>query len=179
MTPYPITPVQRFCGITARDPANRQWAIDRLSNLWGPVTVRSHGLPFDAGGYYRDQMGDDLQQELVAFGEPVAPDGLADWKHETNDLESVAAQQKIDTVGRPINLDCGYITEAKFVLATTKNRSHRIYLRDGIFAEITLTYIGGRWRENKQTYPNYRTDDVANFADQCRQCLRRHLKKAS
>jgi hypothetical protein len=49
---------------------------------------------------------------------------------------------------RPLNLDPGYLTEAKLVLATTKDRNHRLYLDRGIFAEVTLCYQrgGSGWR---------------------------------
>lgn len=173
---YPIDPVVRFCGITARLDSSRRWAIRRLASDWGDVIVRSPALPMDAGGYYRDEMGDGLLQELVAFGGPTDPAGLADWKHACNDLEKQAKHLDPD-VKRPINLDCGYITQAKFVLATTKNRSHRIYLRRAMFAEITLTYVGGKWQAGPQTYPNYRTAEVAHFATDCRNQLRQWIHR--
>lgn len=174
---YRILPVVRFCGVIGRQAENRRWAIDRLRKSWGDVLLSSGPLPFDAGGYYRETMGEPLFQELVAFGHSTPPDGLADWKVETNELEREAADQRLDDVPRPINLDCGYVTQAKFMLATTKDRSHRIYLRRSMFAEITLTYIGGSWRHHEYTYPNYRTPAVAEFATQCRIELRRWIFK--
>ena len=177
MDVYPIKPVVRFCGVTAADEASRRRAIERLSLDWGQTSVCTGDLPMDAGGYYAESMGEDLRQVLVAFGDPIEPDGLADWKHHTNDLERLAIEQRWNAADRPINLDCGYITEAKFVLATTKNRSHRVYLRRAMFAEITLTYVGGRWQSNRQTYPNYRTDEVAEFATRCRGRLREWLHR--
>ena len=77
------------------------------------------------------------------------------------------------TCSRPLNLDPGYITQAKLVLATTKDRDHRIYLRDGIFAEITLNYTAKRWVHHRWSYPDYRTGEVAEFALACRNRLAR------
>lgn len=176
---YPVLPVVRFCGVTARYAATRQWAIEQLTRHWGHPIRRSAALPFPAHGYYEDEMGGPLHQELVGFESTLPPDGLPEWKLATNELEKAAAAEGLDEIPRPVNLDCGYVTEAKFVLATTKNRSHRVYLRDGIYAEITLTYVGGRWRFHDQTYENYRTDEVAEFASALRTHLRNQLGKVS
>jgi hypothetical protein len=104
------------------------------------------------------------------------PAGLADWKTITNDWEREAAAEFPGERVRPLNLDPGYITQAKLVLATVKDRDHRVYLRDGIFAEVTLNFVGGRWVEHRWTYPDYRTADVAEFATRCRTRLREHLR---
>lgn len=176
MTPLPVRPVLRICSVAAADPAWRVAAIDALSNQWHRPAVISADIPFDPTGYYREEMGDDLVQQLIGFDALIPPDGLPDWKLQTNRMETDLGSTFRSDRSRPVNLDCGYITEAKFVLATTKNRSHRIYLRDGIFAEITLTYIAGRWQSNRQTYPNYRTEAVAEFAVRCRKHLREGLQ---
>jgi hypothetical protein len=68
------------------------------------------------------------------------------------------------------------MTQAKLVLATTKDRDHRIYLRDGMFAEVTLTYVGRQWQHHRWSYPSYRTEEVAAFATECRKRLRQHLR---
>ncbi|MFN3467301.1 MAG: DUF4416 family protein, partial [Candidatus Brocadiales bacterium] len=45
--------------------------------------------------------------------------------------------------GRPVNIDPGYLTSSKLVLASTNDYSHRIYLKKGIYAEVTLRYVKG------------------------------------
>lgn len=72
---------------------------------------------------------------------------------------------------RPLNLDPGYLTPAKLVLASTKDHAHRIYLRDGIFAEVTLVYRKGKWQPLEWTYPDYRRDDYQQFFTRCRERL--------
>jgi hypothetical protein len=71
-----------------------------------------------------------------------------------------------------LNLDPGYITQAKLVLASTKDHAHRIYLADGIFAEVTLSYKHRRWQPHEWTFPDYRRDDYQAFFTQCRDYLR-------
>jgi hypothetical protein len=171
-----VEPVIRFCAVISRRSPAIDWAIARLSGRWGDVIIRSPDLPFDAGGYYREAMGADLTKTLVAFSRIADPGQLADWKLDTNGWETEYASSADHAVSRPLNLDPGYITQAKLVLATTKDRDHRLYLRDGIFGEVTLNYTRKQWVHHRWTYPDYRTAAVAEFADRCRRYLREHLK---
>lgn len=174
----PVEPVVRVCAAFAASDSRLDDAIARLRDRWGEIAIATPPTPFDSGGYYERSMGGDLVKRWVAFGEVVSPDGLADWKWATNRMEQEWAAGTADAGGsRVVNLDPGYVTQAKLVLATTKDRDHRIYLRDGIFAEVTLSYTGGRWVDHRWTYPDYRTDTVRAFVDACRSLLRRHLQR--
>ncbi|MDG2222567.1 MAG: DUF4416 family protein [Rubripirellula sp.] len=171
-----IEPVVRFCGVITRHPESHDWAIETLSQQWGNVLLESPPIAFEAGGYYTSTMGAGLQKRLVALEGFQDPGGLADWKHQTNQWERDYAGQSEHAEQRPLNLDPGYLTQAKLVLATTKDRDHRLYLRDGMFAEVTLTYVGKRWNHHRWSYPSYRSEEVAQFASDCRQQLRKHLQ---
>ncbi|OYP34744.1 DUF4416 family protein [Rhodopirellula sp. MGV] len=173
-----VEPVIRFCAVISHNEQVRNEAIERIANRWGPISLQSEPLPFIAGGYYTQAMGGDLKKVLVAYGDPIDADTMADWKRWTNDLE-IEFAKRFTFEERPLNLDPGYITQAKLVLATTKDRDHRVYLRDGIFGEITLTYTAKRWVHHRWTYPDYRTDDVAAFATDCRNRLRDHLRDST
>ncbi len=170
-----VEPVVRFVAVITSNDAVRQWADQRILQQWGDIAIRSSFQPFTAGGYYTDQMGTALVKQLVAIAPPIDPTGLADWKTQTNQWEQEAAQLFPGAISRPLNLDPGYITQAKLVLATVKDRDHRIYLKDGIFGEITLNYVGKRWIAHRWTYPDYQTEEVFQFAMQCRQLLRKHI----
>lgn len=171
-----VEPVIRFVAIITREEAVLRWARARIASQWGEICEVSPPLPFEAGGYYSDEMGTGLRKILVALEQVTEPGGLAEWKIETNRWEQEAAAEFPGDQVRPLNLDPGYITQAKLVLATVKDRDHRLYLRDGIFAEVTLNYVGGRWVHHRWTYPDYRTEDVAEFATSCRNRLRTHLR---
>ena len=79
------------------------------------------------------------------------------------------------TVPRPLNLDPGYLTPAKLVLASTKDFAHRIYLSQGIFAEITLQYQHQRWKHHEYTFPDYRRADYQRFFSACRELLKKGM----
>jgi hypothetical protein len=57
------------------------------------------------------------------------------------------------------------------VLASTKDHAHRLYLRDGIYAEVTLAYRAKRWQPLEWTYPDFRRDDFQQFFTACREHL--------
>lgn len=172
-----VEPIIRFVAIITREDPVLHWARQRIKAQWGEVCEVSPPQPFEAGGHYSEEMGTGLRKILVAMQQVADPAGLADWKTTTNDWEREAAAEFPGDQLRPLNLDPGYITQAKLVLATVKDRDHRLYLREGIFAEVTLSYTGGRWIGHRWTYPDYRTADVAEFAMQCRNRLREHLRK--
>ena len=170
-----IEPVIRFVAVITSDEEVRAWAYRCIEERWGAIADCSPPLSFHANNFYAAEMGEDLVKTLVAIQEPCDPVGLADWKTQTNLWELEAADAFQTRIPRPLNLDPGYITQAKLVLATVKDRDHRIYLKDGIFGEITLTYVGKQWVHHRWTYPDYRTEDVFAFAMLCRDRLRKYL----
>ena len=76
---------------------------------------------------------------------------------------------------RPLNLDPGLLTLGKFMLATTKDQAHRVYLRDGIFAEVTLRFHAGAWEPWPWTYADYREPFVHDFLLKARDHYRQRL----
>jgi len=172
-----VEPVVRFCAIISRHQELRDNAVELIAADWGKPVIVSPELDFESGGFYTETMGADLKKRLVAFEGFVDPAELAGWKCQSNGWEAKLAAEFSHQELRPLNLDPGYMSQAKLVLATIKDRDHRVYLRDGIFAEVTLTYVGKQWRHHRWSYPSYRTKPVAQFAAECRTRLRKHLKE--
>ncbi|MFO7918263.1 MAG: DUF4416 family protein [Anaerolineae bacterium] len=127
----------------------------RLRTHWGPTDYKSPRLSFDHTTYYEEEMGDGLKRQFLSFERLIDPGSIASIKTLTNALETRWSRDG----RRRINLDPGYIAPAKLVLATTKNHGHRIYLDQGIYAEVTLMYREGDFRSLPWTYPDYRTED--------------------
>ncbi|MEM6689158.1 MAG: DUF4416 family protein [Planctomycetota bacterium] len=177
MKPRFVEPVVRLVSVISGNADWTQAAVDRLEQEWGSIGNRSASFPFEAGGYYETQMGTGLTKTVIAFNDFQLPDGLAAWKLHTNDLEGQLAVDLQTSVPRPVNLDVGYLTQAKWVLATVKDRDHRIYLCDGIFAEITLRYVAKAWTPQRWSYESYRNPDVLAFANEIRSHLRQYLRE--
>lgn len=162
-----------LCALISRYPVALAWARERLQSRWGPLGPISPEFEFHETAFYTRSMGDQLLKQFVTF-EPgrFEPSELARCKLESNQWEQEYAALKQHPEPRPLNLDPGYLTEAKLVLATTKDRDHRIYLRDGIYAEVTLNWVRGAWVNQRWTYPDYQRRDFQDFFTLCRDYLR-------
>ena len=167
-------PVKLIVGMLAARQEYFQRAEECLEGDFGPVDFRSPLLPFTHTDYYSREMGQGLHRKFIAFAQLIDPGGLAGAKHFTNQVE-----EELGEGGpRRINLDPGYISPGKLVLATTKDREHRIYLGNGIYAEVTL-----RWRRQEGyepwewTYPDYGTDDYRSTLGEIRELYMRQRRE--
>ena len=122
-------------------------------------------------------MGRGLRKCLFAFRDLVAPDCLPAVKLHTNAVEAELAALGTYPEPRPLNLDPGVLSLGKFLLATTKDQAHRIYLRDGIFAEVTLRFEAGAFEPWPWTYADYREPAVRDFLRQARDYYRGRLRE--
>ena len=172
----PVEKVKLFAGILFRDKEYIDIIRDKISSTFGPIDLTSPVWPWVHSSYYEKEMGTDLKRVFFFFERPIQPDQLPDIKIMTNELEtSFLATAKDgansrDTKGvsrafsdenllRPVNIDPGYITLAKVVLASTKDYSHRIYIGKGIYAEVALFYKDKTFHPFPYTYPDYRSDE--------------------
>lgn len=143
------------------------WAEEQLTPDYGSVALR-HQYAFDHTQYYEKEMGKGLIKRLLVFELLVASDCLPDVKRFTNFLESNLALSKQFSETRPLNLDPGLLQLGKFLLATTKDKDHRVYLRDGVFAEVTLRYEDGEYHPWPWTYADYRAPALLAFLNDAR-----------
>ena len=165
-------PVLRIVAVFSRHPAAFAWARERAEAAWGPIACESEPYAFQETSYYDRTMGSGLTKAFWAFEPLVDPGELAAAKLATNAWEQEYASLGRHEEERPLNLDPGYLTAAKLVLASTKDHAHRIYLSGGIFAEVTLYYKNGGWRDRDWTFPDYRRADYQAFFDRCRAWLK-------
>jgi hypothetical protein len=129
-------------------------AHEALVGEWGPTDWQSDLLAFDHTPYYQREFGPGLVRRIWSFERLIDPGKLSAIKRRTNELEQRwAVEDK-----RRVNLDPGYVSMAKLVLATTKNHGHRIYLGQGIYAEVTLQYRDKAFRPWPWSYPDYATE---------------------
>lgn len=161
-------PVLLIVAVSSRHVQALEWARDRCAERYGNVALVSDAFNFNETNYYTATMGPELRKQFFAFERLIDPGTLADIKLETNQWEAEYAAFGLDAEPRPLNLDPGYITPAKLVLASTKDHAHRLYLRDGIYAEVTLVYRHRQWQPMEWTYPDYRRDDYRQFFTQSR-----------
>ena len=168
----PPTDVMLIVAVCSRYDAALQWAHQRLAQSWGDDLLASDPFEFVETDYYTNTMGTDLRKQFLASCRLMDPGRLPQIKHRTNRWEEEYTAEASHIESRPLNLDPGYLSESKLVLASTKDHAHRIYLADGIYAELTLSYRSRQWQVWPWTYPDYRREDYQAFFTRCRQQLR-------
>lgn len=132
--------------------------LPKLEELLGAIDYQSPLIPFTQTSYYNQELGTPITRRLLSFVQPLDMDKLPGIKLATNALE----EQWTHNGSRLFNLDPGYITQERLVLATGKNFSHRIYLGQGIWADLTLIFHKGDWFDLPWTFPDYATLEIKN-----------------
>ncbi len=159
----------------SRNVSALEWASKELIRIFGPTALVSPLFDFHQTRYYESSMGKELRKQFLVLHQLVSADGLGDIKRRTNEMEAELARSGNYPEVRPLNLDPGILTLGKFMLATTKDQSHRIYLNDGIFAEVTLRFHAGTYEPWPWTYADYREPDVISFLNDAREWYRKRL----
>lgn len=161
----------------SRHPDALNWATDQLTTRYGNVALRSPDFPFHHTKYYKTTMGTDLVKRFLVFEPIVLADCLPNVKHFTINLEGELATSGRFPEIRPLNLDPGLIQLGKFLLASTKDQAHRVYLQNDIFAEVTLRFQDGAFEIWPWTYADYREESVRAFLGEARQFLYERVTK--
>ena len=147
--------------------------ISVLESHFGPVEEQSPVFDFSFTDYYDSEMGSRPVRYLLLFRNLVDPSALADFKNLTNSLEKGFA---FEDGRRRVNLDPGLLSLSNFILATCKDRSHRIPLRDGIYAETTLIYQDKDFQRLPWTYADYSSDEIKAVLRGFREKIKKMLK---
>jgi hypothetical protein len=169
-------PAKLIVGILAADKVALSAAASCVDERIGQVDLVSEVWPFTQTEYYKEETGPNILRQFVSIEELIDPGRLAEIKQSTNMLERELAGMLKMEVPRPVNLDPGLIEASKLVLATTKNYSHRIYIGNKMYAEVTLIYEKGDWRHFEWTYPDYRQKSYQEFFSKVRNRLLEQLK---
>ena len=175
--PAQHAPARRIVAAFSRYAAALQWARDEAVAAWGPIALASDEFRFQETDYYQATMGADLLKVFWVFERPMDPAELVADKLTSGTFEAAYAKLQRHPEPRPLNLDPGYLTSAKLVLASTKDHAHRIYLSRGIYAEVTLHYQQRSWRHHEWTFPDYRRADYQEFFTHARDQLRRQERQ--
>ncbi len=151
--PQPIKPVKLIIAALFADATRLQLAQRELTAAFGVIDYVSPLVPFEATHYYVQELGAPIVRLFYAFEQLLAPEDLPAIK-----LRSNAIEQTLAVAGkRCINLDPGYLDTDKFVLASAKYQGHKIYLREGIWADMTLHYEKGRFTALPWSFPDFKS----------------------
>lgn len=171
--PQPPKPARLIVGFFLHDSALAADLAQTLVARFGAVDMLSPWYPFEFTHYYEREMGHPLRRRLMAFQSLIAQDRLAAIKQTTNRLEDQYRRQG----RRRVNIDPGYMLAERFVLATGKNFTHRIYIGQGIYADLTLIFQRGAFRALPWTYPDYADARLIDFLTLVRNKYMQDLKR--
>lgn len=149
--PTPAEPVKLIFSVFAANSSQLDEALDRLSGLYGRPDFLSDLVLFDYTDYYYREMGDNLVRRFLSMEKLIRPETLPDIKLATNEIENDFTQDG----KRLVNIDPGYVAKGHLILATGKKYAHRPYLRNGIYADLTLIYQNKKFCSLPWTYPDY------------------------
>jgi hypothetical protein len=171
--PQPPRPAKLVIGLFMADSSLLAEAAPILEDRFGPPDTVSPWMAFDYTTYYRPEMGQHLTRRMLSFRDLIHQADLPGIKGFTNGVEERFSREG----RRTVNIDPGYLLLERFVLATGKNFTHRIYLNDGIYADLTLLYQKGAFRTLPWTYPDYADEKMIRFLELVRRRYILDLKR--
>lgn len=165
--------VKLIIGMLAKSQKLFDKAEEFFIEEFGPIDYKSPVISFNHTDYYKKEFGGALKRSFISFKKPISPEKIAKIKLLTNSMEErLGADKK-----RRVNIDPGYVTDAKLILATTKDYFHRIYLNHGIYAEVTLMWRKGGFKPFKWTFPDYRSGEYIEVFNAIRNAYMAEARK--
>ena len=98
------------------------------------------------------------------FKKLINPEKIADIKIDTNKIE--------DKYKRKINLDPGYLTRSKVLLASAKDRSNKVYIKSGIYGDIVLIFKNKSFEPFPFTFKDFRTKEYIELFNKIRELIK-------
>ncbi len=164
---------KHLCGLIFHNSIKVDTLYKALEDHFGPIDSASEVIAFNFTDYYSAEMGDGLKRQFVSFEETVAMDRLVETKLLADTIEKKWAHNS----RRTVNIDPGYLTLYQIVLASTKKFYHRIYLKEGIYAEVTLRYRKHKgWTPFEWTFPDYRSEMASSYFSSLREIYKKQLQ---
>jgi hypothetical protein len=166
-------PAKLVIGMFTRDKTLFAPVASELVERFGMTDTVSAWMDFDYTGYYAREMGSPLFRRMMSFEALIGQDDLADIKLWTNDLEKRHSASE----NRIVNIDPGYMLPSRFILATGKDYAHRVYIGNGIYADLTLMYKNGSFVTLPWTYPDYADKNMIFYLKNVRDRYALDVKK--
>ena len=142
--------------------ADPQWLTKAKSLMYienWEIESQSKELTFDQTEYYSKEMGEGLKRCFLSIKGLQSLEFSAEWKLKTLEIE----KQLSNKGKRRINLDPGYLDLSRVVLLSGKEGSHKIYLRNSVWADLVLLKDKGGYRNFPWTFPDISTGCYDDF----------------
>lgn len=172
-SPNSIFPVNLIIGIlTVQIPLMFE-AIQKLISRYGPLDYRTEPVLFNVTDYYVHEMGSNLQRIFISFEKLIEPENIVEIKFFTSKIEDTFRDE---AGNRQINLDPGYIDFHNFILASFKSGGYKIYLRKGVYGDMTLHYSKGNFTSFPWGFPDFKLNIYNEDFLKIRQLYKKKIK---
>jgi len=173
MKPSEPIPVKLFCGVLFSDEQLSNHSRLSLFEKYGEIDFQSNKFNFEISEYYHPEMGWPIYRTFWSFDKLINPNEIARIKIECNEIEDQLAVKG----DRKVNLDPGYMDYDKIVLASAKYNGQKIYLNDGIYADLTLRYEKGTYYPYPWSFPDFKAGLYNQTFLRIREIYKVQLKK--
>ena len=148
-----ITNVKQVAAILYQDREDFDTVIPELTKIYSSIDYQGEFFPFVETDYYESEMGKGLQRGVISFEKLIHPDQLAASKIKSREFEDALRKNG----NRRINVDIGYMDMFKVVLASFKGRSNKIYLSDGVWADMIMYFEEGDYKTFMWGFPDFKS----------------------
>jgi len=171
--PNDAKPALLFTGVLINPKlCNTELVFEDLKKSYGEVCLCSRKMEFVWTDYYDSEMGDAIYRYFLVYKGTVKGEDLVKFKKLSDKLENKYMQGS----NRVLNIDPGLIAMENLVLSTNKAFFHRVYINEGVYAEVTLYYKNGTYLPmGFWTFPEYRSTPVIDFFNSARGILKELL----
>lgn len=167
--------VKFFIGALYSDESRLEQAKKFCVQRMGPIELESKAFAFTATHYYDAEMGPPIYRQFFSFEGLRDPGDLPELKVVCNQIEA-----QLSLVGkRKVNLDIGYLDLHKMILASAKYNGQKVYLDQGIYADVTLIYEAGGFHPTQNTFPDFKSGEYLPVFREFREHLKADLRQRS
>lgn len=138
-------------------------ALRQLEKRFGRVQCETLDISHSNGEDYREEMGDTLQRRFFSFERLVERDTLVEIKEACHRIEAQLGDHVHDYTFRTVNIDPGIMSPANLVMASHREFNNRVYLGNGVFAEVALIWARGQFCRLPWTNPDFLHDEAIDF----------------
>jgi hypothetical protein len=139
--------------------------VSALEKNFGKIEEQSDELDFEFTKYYEKEFGKGLKKSYFCFQGDFDIEKLSEIKLFCTELEKIYSKDG----RRLVNIDPGYATKNSFVLASFKERAHRIFLKQGVYADLELVYENNEWHSFTWTFADAKDTKVKEFLNKVKE----------
>ncbi len=165
-------PVKNFVSVIHSDEKLFENFKQKISKHFGEIDTISEPFPFDFTDYYKPEMGENLKRQFFSFKKLTEGDFIVNIKKKCLEYEENFSENG----KRRLNIDPGYIDLYKLVLVSEKYMGHKIYLREGICADLVLLLGKKKLTPFIWTFPDFRSGRYDEYFLKLREIYKNQLK---